>query len=608
MKKKIEQYNIESVKEEIINTSLIVASFIGGFAYLATLFSRLHSGNFSFSIFFETFALLSLLIVTFRRKSMGNTPKASLIVSLILLLSLSDVFYFGLLSSNRVYLILVPLFAIIYFSFVRSLILFLISIGVFVTIGYFHHLGILQLPKGYESAAHALKMSTWIISAIHIVSVGLIILYVTRKIFKSFSRLILDLELQNTKISESERNYREIFNSTSEAILIHDASNGHIYDVNDAMLRTYGLDSKEDACKLSIADISAENNSDTQSKAQSFIREAVKEGYKVFEWNAARKNGELFYSEVSLKSTEIGGEGRVLAVVRDITERKQTALELEKYRGRLEMLVKERTEELEAANEELHATNEELFDHKEELEAALTKLQSAQQQLVQSEKMATLGVLASGVAHEINNPLNFIQGGVSALEKYITSFAKNHLKELSPIVEIINTGVSRAAGIVMGLSHYSRSDESQKGIDCNIHQIIDNCLLMLDNKIKNSILVDRRYSNNSLTVNCKEGKMHQAFLNILTNAVQAINGAGTITITTSQTNKSIVVDVTDSGCGISKENMHKVTDPFFTTKDPGKGTGLGLSITQNIIDEHKGSISFDSEVEVGTTVTVQLPI
>ncbi|MDD2279538.1 MAG: ATP-binding protein, partial [Bacteroidales bacterium] len=279
-----------------------------------------------------------------------------------------------------------------------------------------------------------------------------------------------------------------------------------------------------------------------------------------------------------------------------------------KYRNSLEMLVKERTEELETTNEELQATNEEIYNHKEELQTALTKLQSTQQQLVQSEKMATLGVLAAGVAHEINNPLNFIHGGVTALEKYIKDSAAEHLKELSPLVEIINTGVSRAVGIVEGLSHYSRSDELQKVIDCNIHKIIDNCLLMLDNKIKKRIVVDRKYSIKLTLVSCKEGKMHQAFLNILTNAVQAIEGEGTITITTSQKNRTLIVAVTDSGCGISKQNISKITDPFFTTKDPGKGTGLGLSITQNIIEEHNGKIIFDSEPGVGTTVTVRLPL
>ena len=116
------------------------------------------------------------------------------------------------------------------------------------------------------------------------------------------------------------------------------------------------------------------------------------------------------------------------------------------------------------------------------------------------------------------------------------------------------------------------------------------------------------YENDVELVTCNEGQLHQAILNILTNAIHSIEYKGTITIRTNKVKNKVKIYFTDDGCGISKENLKKVTDPFYTTKEPGKGTGLGLSITQTIIKDHGGKLEFESEVGTGTTVTITLPL
>ncbi len=427
--------------------------------------------------------------------------------------------------------------------------------------------------------------------------------------YEGFVENITERKQAEKALKESEVKFKELYEKSGDAILI--IENGKFVECNKAAIEILEYNSKEDVLNVHPSQISPESQVDGRNsveKADEMMKTALKNGTHRFEWLHIKNKGEIFPVEVLLTAISNDADKKIIhAVVRDITDRKQAEKELEKYRNHLELLVKDRTEELAASNEELVSTNEELHLQREELEAVLINLQNAQKQLVQAEKMASLGVLASGVAHEINNPLNFIKGGAFGIEQYIKENLKEHKDELFPLIEGINTGIERAANIVTSLNHYNRRNDSNF-IQCDIHAIIDNCLVILRNLISKRIVIEKNYTQDTHLLYGNEGKLHQAMINILSNAVQAIDEKGVVVIKTTVSTKKMTISISDSGCGISVQNMPKILDPFFTTKETGEGTGLGLSITYNIIEEHNGTIDFESREGDGTTVKITLPL
>jgi C4-dicarboxylate-specific signal transduction histidine kinase len=287
---------------------------------------------------------------------------------------------------------------------------------------------------------------------------------------------------------------------------------------------------------------------------------------------------------------------------------------LKKRQKQLEVIVKEKTnevteqkEELQASNEELLENVEELYNQREEMEATLYSLKETQEKLFQAEKMASIGILASGVAHEINNPLNFINGGIQGIETYIDDNLSDHKKNISPLIDAVNMGLTRATEIVKSLNSFSRQTESNSE-KCDIHTIITNCLVMLNNQITNRVEIKKEFTNDLFTLTGNEGKLHQAVLNILTNAIQAIDGKGSVTISTRMHDSNILIIVHDTGYGISNKILNKIFDPFFTTREQGMGKGLGLSFSYQIIQEFNGTIDIQSEIGKWTTVTITLPV
>jgi two-component system, NtrC family, sensor kinase len=284
----------------------------------------------------------------------------------------------------------------------------------------------------------------------------------------------------------------------------------------------------------------------------------------------------------------------------------------------------------------------------EDLQQTLQELKSAQTQLVHSEKMSSLGKLVAGIAHEINNPVNFIHGNITHANNYIqdlldltTLYEQSYPKPLAPIVDKVEDidlmflredlpklldsmkmGTSRIREIVKSLRSFSRLDEAEfKLVD--IHDGIESTLMILQSRIKlsdNNIIVIKNYGDLP-QVECFAGPLNQVFMNILANAIDAleeINRKGqdslmlpqsTITISTETIGDRILIRFEDNGMGIPEEIQAQIFDPFFTTKAVGKGTGMGMSISYQIITErHGGQLSLVSTPGKGSEFRIEIPI
>ncbi len=279
---------------------------------------------------------------------------------------------------------------------------------------------------------------------------------------------------------------------------------------------------------------------------------------------------------------------------------------------------------------------EELEIHNAELSAQKAKLTSLQAQLMQSEKMASLGQLAGGVAHELNNPAGFIYSNMESLDRYaagltrlltvydrallspeLTSQAnaiKKEIKyeellpELSSIIADCQEGARRIRDIVMNLRTFSRLDEADV-TQVDIHASIDSTIRILSQYYNSDHIALRREYAALPVIQCFAGQLNQVWMNLLMNAAQAIGcGPGEVRIETGVKDEMVFVRISDTGSGIKPEDLEKIFEPFFTTKPVGVGTGLGLSISYGIIASHGGTITVASTPGQGTTFTTLIPL
>ncbi len=331
---------------------------------------------------------------------------------------------------------------------------------------------------------------------------------------------------------------------------------------------------------------------------------------------------------------------RLLASAADTVARGNLTVQLgvnsEDEIGQLARSFNQMTASLREARARMEQQAAELQANNTELQRTMHRLQQTQTQLVQSEKMASLGQLTAGIAHEINNPINFMASNVGPLKRDLvdlfavlsqyenvvrdhklqTVFAEVEtlkrqldygflVEEIDKLLEGIEEGARRTTEIVRGLRNFSRLDEEGQKL-ANVNQGLDATLLMLKHQLKNRIEVIRDYQSFPDLL-CYPGKLNQAFLNILSNASQAIKGEGKIFIKTSYDGEIVTVSIKDTGVGMSAEVKQRIFEPFFTTKDVGEGTGLGLSITYGIIEDHDGNIEVYSAPGQGTEFVITLP-
>ncbi|MDP3462076.1 MAG: ATP-binding protein [Bacteroidales bacterium] len=296
-----------------------------------------------------------------------------------------------------------------------------------------------------------------------------------------------------------------------------------------------------------------------------------------------------------------------LFIKNHLTKLRDTEIELEHHKNHLERMIQEKTNDLESKNEELFRKNEIINQKNTELKNTLVCLQDTQSHLFQAEKMASLGILTAGVAHELNNPLNYIMGAYVGLFRHYENktFSEND-EQVGILIDSLKVGVERSVSIVEGLNQFTRNSQSYHE-ECNLHEIINNSLNILQNQLSNNISIHKQYANSEIIIKGNVGNLHQVFVNILNNSIQAILNEGSITISTKLDDAYVHIEIKDTGEGISSENIEKVADPFFTTKEPGKGTGLGLAITYNIIKKHNGILEFQSDLGKGTMVKIKFP-
>ncbi len=300
---------------------------------------------------------------------------------------------------------------------------------------------------------------------------------------------------------------------------------------------------------------------------------------------------------------------------------------LQRKKVELEKTVELKTQELKEANfqlvnynHELESFQEELRQSNDQLVATNEYLQKAQRQLVESEKMASLGQLTAGIAHEINNPINFISGGVQAINAVTEEFLEKKertpemleatIRDIQDLMGSINNGVTRTATIITGLKNFANpSEEINDAID--VIECIENSVILMKRKMADhNIGLETNYHHHS-RIPANSTQISQVVINLIDNAIHAlkdINGARKITITTLEQADELLIKVKDNGVGIAEKDQSRIFEPFYTTKEVGSGVGLGLSISFSIIERHKGKLTFVSQSGVGTEFTISLPL
>lgn len=407
-------------------------------------------------------------------------------------------------------------------------------------------------------------------------------------------------------LAPAQPTYKDLLQILYDATLISDRQ-GNVIDLNARAL---------DFFLYTATEIRQARILDLVSGADDTLIPSIEQNldshrFTYIEAYCVRKDGSNFPAEIVVNRLATGDSYHLCFFIRDTTRRKKV-------------------------EEELRKSNESLLELNR-------KLQDNQTQLFQSEKMAALGQIAAGVAHEINNPVGFARSNLNTLSEYVAGFKKlltnyhslqekieagdqkgiaDLLKEIRAIeqsekiqdvmadvdglVSQTIEGLERTKEIVRDLKVFARMDDSERQL-ANINEGIETTLKIIGNELKYKCELHKDLKPLPM-IHCYPGQLNQVIMNLLLNASQAIVEKGTINLSTEASESHIIIKVADDGQGITPDHLNKIFTPFFTTKPAGKGTGLGLSISYGIIQKHNGTIDVQSEVGKGTTFTIMIPI
>lgn len=435
------------------------------------------------------------------------------------------------------------------------------------------------------------------------------------------------IDITERKVAEetrlfAEQRYRDLIEFLPQTIYERD-QNGNFTFVNSIGLRTFGYTRGDLNDGMSLLDIIAPCD---QDKAISILKENNPCVVTSFEMYMKRKDGSSFpaivYSApIDMQDADCKARR---GIVLDISNLREAEMKLNEYQNHLEELVRDRTAELSRTIEQLEI---EMSERKR-----IENLNRRQQErLIQADKMATLGILVSGVAHEINNPNNFIllnstnlldiwKDLIPVLNNYIElkgSFTIAGLpfeeiqEDIEPLITGISEGAERIRRIVHSLKDFARKDSGNMDQNFNINDVIETAIIIMNNLIKKSTGHFSMDLDKTIPEICGNfQQIEQVIINLVTNACQALTDKTqgvTIVSRNNSDNKEVVVEVCDQGRGVALEYRKHILDPFFTTKRNSGGTGLGLSISYNIIKDHNGELTFDSEPGKVTVFRITIP-
>ncbi len=424
----------------------------------------------------------------------------------------------------------------------------------------------------------------------------------------------LHLRYLTQQLQKQKDLLESVFNESADAIFLVNTETGLIVDCNQRGVELFEAESKDELLDIEGPTLQAKPFEDEELSG---IRDEIaRKGFWSRELEYVTKKGKLFWGNLAAKQIYIAGEKMNLVRVTDITDRKiAEARERQKS---------------------------------QQLKKALSELKRTQAQLIQTEKMSSLGRMVAGIAHEINNPVSFIYGNISPARRYfqellnlVELYQRTYpdpsreiealveeldldflVKDYSKLMNSMQVGADRIRQIVRSLRNFSRLDEKElKAVD--IHEGIDSTLMILQHRLqvqanRTEIQLIKNYAQLPL-ITCYASQLNQVFMNILSNAIDALDlqpSPREITISTSIVAKDsgthsqyAVIRIADNGPGMSEAVKKKIFDPFFTTKPIGSGTGLGLAITHEIVvEKHKGSINCISNLGEGTEFIVEVPV